>query len=151
VKLAASFDVARFRNAPPEVVDAASEPDEPAAPETQSEGVADAITQPDLEQSAAESSTMAASKPTVADATAVRAEAIAHARAVIDLCRLAGQPQMAGRFLVEDAGLDDIRNRLLAAKAEATPEITAAHAQPGRASTANPWGDVIARTFKTKG
>ena len=78
-------------------------------------------------------------------------EAIAHARAVIDLCSLAGQPQMAGRFLEEDVGLDDVRNRLLAAKAEATPDITAAHAQPGRAATTNPWGEVIARTFKTKG
>ena len=30
------------------------------------------------------------------DPAAIRAEAIAHARAVVDLCRLAGQPQMAG-------------------------------------------------------
>ena len=151
VKLAASFDVARFRNAPPEVVDAASEPDDPAAPELQPEGVADANTQPAPEHSTAEVPSTATSKPTIADAAAIRAQAIAHARAVIDLCRLAGQPQMAGRFLEEDAGLDDVRNRLLAAKAEATPDITAAHAQPGRAATTNPWGEVIARTFKTKG
>ena len=151
VKLAASFDVAKFRNAPPEVVEAASEPDEPAAQEPQSEGVADANTQPDPEQSTAESQTAAAVEPTSADAATVRAEAIAHARAVIDLCRLAGQPQMAGRFLEEDVGLDDVRDRLLAAKAEATPDITAAHAQPGRTATTQSWGDVIARTFKTKG
>ena len=151
VKLAASFDVARFRNAPPEVVEAASEAEEPAAPEPQFEGVAEANTLPDPEHPAAEAPTVAASEPTVADAAAVRAEAIAHARAVIDLCRLAGQPQMAGRFLEEDASLDEVRNRLLAAKAEATPDITAAHAQPGRAATTNPWGEVIARTFKTKG
>jgi hypothetical protein len=85
------------------------------------------------------------------DAVGIRAEAIAHARAVIDLCRLAGKPQMAGGFLEEDASLDEVRNRLLAAKAVATPDITAAHAQPGRAATTNPWGEVIARTFKTKG
>ena len=151
VKLAASFDVARFRNAPPEVVEAASEPDEPPASEAQSEGVADANTQPDPEQSSAEAPTVAALEPTSADAATVRTEAIAHARAVIDLCRLAGQPQMAGRFLEEDVGLDEVRNRLLAAKAEATPDITAAHAQPGRAATTQSWGDVIARTFKTKG
>jgi ATP-dependent Clp protease protease subunit len=151
VKLAASFDVARFRNAPPEVVEAASEPDEPPASEAQSEGVADANTQPDPEQSSAEAPTVAAVEPTSADAATVRAEAIAHARAVIDLCRLAGQPQMAGRFLEEDVGLDEVRNRLLSAKAEVTPDITAAHAQPGRAATTNPWGEVIARTFKTKG
>ncbi|WP_052077315.1 head maturation protease, ClpP-related [Thalassobacter sp. 16PALIMAR09] len=151
VKLAASFDVARFRNAPPEVVEAASEPDEPAAQEPQSEGVADANTQPDPEQSTAEAQTEAESEATMAAAAMVRAEAIAHARAVIDLCRLAGQPQMAGRFLEEDVGLDEVRNRLLSAKAEATRDITASHAQPGRAATTQSWGDVIARTFKTKG
>ena len=151
VQLAASFDVARFCNAPPELVEAASEPEEPAAPEPQSEGVADANTPPAPEQSAAEAPPVAAVEPTSADVATVRAEAIAHARAVIDLCRLAGQPQMAGRFLEEDVGLDEVRNRLLAAKAEATPDITAAHAQPGRAATTNPWGEVIARTFKTKG
>ena len=86
------------------------------------------------------------------DAQAIRAEAIAHARAVIDLCRLAGQPQMSGRFLEEDVGLDEVRSRLLAAKATAVPDITSsAHAQPGRAITANPWGEVIARTFCQKG
>ena len=151
VKLVASFDVARFRNAPPEVVEAASEPDEPAAPEPQAEGVADANTQPDPEHLPADTQAVAAREPIMADTATVRAEAIAHARALIDLCRLAGQPQMAGRFLEEDLGLDEVRNRLLAAKAEATPDITAAHAQPGRAATTNPWGEVIARTFKTKG
>ena len=151
VKLAASFDVARFRNAPPEVVEAASEPGEPLATEPQIEGVADVNTLPDPEHPAAETPTMAASEPAMADTATVRAEAIAHARAVIDFCRLAGQPQMAGRFLEEDVGLEEVRNLLLAAKAEATPDITAAHAQPGRATTTQSWGDVIARTFKTKG
>lgn len=151
VKLAASFDVARFRNAPPEVVEAASEPDAPAAIETQTEGVANANTQPDPEHLPAEAQTAAEIEATMADAATVRAEAIAHARAVIDLCRLASQPQMAGRFLEEDVGLDEVRNRLLAAKAEAAPDITATHAQPGRAATTQSWGDVIARTFKTKG
>lgn len=151
VKLAASFDMARFRNPPPEVVEAASEPEEPAASEDQTEGVPDGNTQPDPDVVAQEAATSAAAGATASDATTVRAEAIAHARAVIDLCRLAGQPQMAGRFLEEDASLDDVRNRLLAAKAEATPDISAAHAQPGRAATTNPWGEVIARTFKTKG
>jgi len=151
VKLAASFDVARFRNAPPEVVEAASEPGEPLATEPQIEGVADANTQPDPEHPAADAPSQDAGEVTMTDTASVRAEAIAHARAVIDLCRLAGQPQMAGRFLEEDVGLDEVRNRLLAAKAEATPDITAAHAQPGRAATTQSWGDVIARTFKTKG
>jgi ATP-dependent Clp endopeptidase proteolytic subunit ClpP len=151
VKLAASFDVARFRNAPPAVIDAASEPEVPAVPEPQTEGVAEANTQADPERPAAEASNQAAGDATIADAASVRAEAIAHARAVIDLCRLAGQPQMAGRLLEDDIDLEDVRARLLAVKAAVTPDITAAHAQPGRAATTNTWGDVIARTFKTKG
>ncbi len=171
VKLAASFDVARFRNAPPELVEAASEPDEPSAPEPQTAGVAEANAQAAPERPAAKAPSMAASETTVAktvqtaipedgcdaaqnaapDHSTIRAEAIAHARAVIDLCRLAGQPQMAGWFLEEDIDLEDVRARLLAVKAAATPDITAAHAQPGRAATTNTWGDVIARTFKTKG
>ena len=160
VKLAASFDIARFRNAPAELTTAVGETgDEPPedarddpAPETP-----DADAGPDGGQTSVEPapspapiSTAEAPNP-APDAIAIRAEAIAHARVVIDLCRLAGQPQMAGRFLEEDAGLDEVRNRLLAAKAEATPDITAAHAQPGRAASTNPWGEVIARTFKTKG
>ena len=180
VKLAASFDVARFRNAPPEVVEAietvvgstgsdtdgASEadaagaddpegavghdtipPDEITPPENRDVGVSDGNTRP----SSPSESTVAAAD-TAPDATAIRAEAIAHARAVIDLCRLAGQLQMAGGFLEQDASLDDVRTRLLAAKAEATPDITSsAHAQPGRAASTTPWGEVIARTCKTKG
>jgi ATP-dependent Clp protease protease subunit len=46
------------------------------------------------------------------DPAAIRAEAIGHARAVVDLCRLAGQPQMAGRFLEEDVSLDAVRAAL---------------------------------------
>ena len=38
-----------------------------------------------------------------------------------------------------------------ATRAEAVPEISAAHPQPGRPSGARPWGDVIARTFRLKG
>ena len=95
---------------------------------------------------------MAADAPTMTDTSSVRAEAIAHARMVIDLCRLAGQPHMAGRFLEEDTDLDIVRSRLLAAKAEAEGlPPHSLHAQPGRAAASNPWGDVIARTFKTKG
>ena len=160
VKLAASFDIARFRNAPAELTFVVSEtgeellevaPDDPA-PETP-----DADAGPDAGQASVEPTPSPAPISTALvasaapDATAIRAEAIAHARVVIDLCRLAGQPQMAGRFLEGDIGLDEVRNRLLAAKAEATPDITAAHAQPGRAAATNPWGEVIARTFKTKG
>ena len=145
VKLAASFDVSRFRNAPPELVTAASEPDAPETAEPQTEDDVGTSAQPDPEQ-------LADTAPTMTDSASVRAEAIAHARMVIDLCRLAGQPHMAGRFLEEDTDLDMVRSRLLAAKAEAegVPPHSL-HAQPGRGAASNPWGDVIARTFKTKG
>ena len=160
VKLAASFDIARFRNAPAELTTAVLETDEvhdDIGSDDTADETRDADAGPDIGQTSAEpapspapTSTTAAPNPS-SDAIAIRAEAIAHARVIIDLCRLAGQPQMAGRFLEEDAGLDEVRNRLLAAKAEATPDITAAHAQPGRGGGANPWGDVIARTFRQKG
>ncbi len=187
VKLAASFDVARFRNAPPEVVEAVTEtvaaangfeddPDQTMKqgrlrfPQVMLGTTAPLQPTPQRQQrihrrrsgrcrvflsgtpappSPSESSV--AVDNTAPEASVIRAEAIVHARAVIDLCRLAGQPQMAGPFLEEDVSLDEVRNRLLAAKAEATPDITAAHAQPGRAATTQSWGDVIARTFKTKG
>ena len=160
VKLAASFDIARFRNAPAElttaVSDASEEPLEVATddptPETPDADAGADGGQTSVEPAPAPAPIRATASPNPApDAIAIRAEAIAHARVVIDLCRLAGQPQMAGRFLEDDIGLDEVRTRLLAAKAEATPDITAAHAQPGRAAATNPWGEVIARTFKTKG
>ena len=86
-----------------------------------------------------------------ANAASIRADALSHARAVVDLCRLAGQPQMASGFLERDTGIDDVRAALLATRAEAVPDISAAHPQPGRPSGARPWGDVIARTFRLKG
>jgi ATP-dependent protease ClpP protease subunit len=195
VRIAASFDIGRFRNAPPELVEAVeadsaasdadiaagdndvAERDDPAptpdpaikvpvgnvdpvatadvaSPSNgQSGGVADGNTP----ASVVERCVAAANAPPDAlpdappDAGAIRAEAIAHARAVIELCRLAGQPQMAGRFLEEDASLDAVRASLLDAKAAATPQISPHHPQPGPNPTARPWGDVIALTFKLKG
>ena len=163
VRIAASFDIGRFRNAPPELVEAvaadsaASEADNVANEnDVAGEGRDDPPPVPDQQTKGPAGNVdalVAIDDPatTAPDATAIRAEAIAHARAVIDLCRLAGQPQMAGRFLEQDKGLDEIRNTLLAAKAEAEPEITSAHAQPGRGNATQAWGDVIARTFKLKG
>lgn len=84
-------------------------------------------------------------------AAGIRAEALTHARAVVDLCRLAGQPQMAGRFLERDTGLEEVGAALLAHRAETEPDISAAHPQPGRPSGARPLGDVFARTFRLKG
>lgn len=182
VRIAASFDIARFRNAPPALLrevaetvaasngfeadpdlttqatpptapgsdvgkhnitsdDTTTPVEDPSAPMGQSEGVSGADTLP----------SGGAAVTTAPDARTIRAEAIAHARAVIDLCRLAGQPQMAGRFLEQDASLDEVRTALLAAKAEAEPEIAPHHPQPGRSSAARPWGEIVARTFNLKG
>lgn len=155
VRIAASFDIGRFRNAPMalvEAVEAVVLEDAPATP-------VPVLPAPNEDTDAADGNLPATTDPTspgaatntAPDATAIRAEAIAHARAVIDLCRLAGQPQMAGRFLEQDASLDAVRAKLLAAKAEAEPDISAHHPQPGPGPSARPWGDVIARTFKSKG
>ena len=85
------------------------------------------------------------------DPAAIRAEALAHAAAVIDLCALAGLPLQARRFLEAGASLDEVRAALLSARADATPDVTGLHPQPGRPADARPWGEVIARTFKPKG
>ena len=67
---------------------------------------------------------------------------------MIDLCRLAGLPQMAASFLEREASLDQVRAALLAARADAGPEVDPHHPQPGRAAGIQPWAEVIARTFK---
>ncbi|MDP3342808.1 head maturation protease, ClpP-related [Frigidibacter sp.] len=159
VRIAASFDIARFRNAPPAlaeaIADPASESDQDGN-ETAEDVIGDEIGdeapavpgEPKPERGKPPSPDPVA---TGIDPTAIRRDAIAHARAVVDLCRLAGQPQMAGRFLEEDASLDAVRSSLLAARAEAEAQISPHHPQPGPTPTARPWGDVIARTFKLKG
>lgn len=92
-----------------------------------------------------------AADPEPPDPAAIRAEVLAHAAAVIDLCALAGLPLQARRFLDTGANLDEVRAALLTARADATPEVTALHPQPGRTADARPWGEVIARTFKPRG
>jgi hypothetical protein len=113
---------------------------------------ADADADPDAEGAPGDAATEPASPIGEApDAAGIRAEALAHASAVIDLCALAGLPLQARRFLETGATVDDVRAALLAARADATPEVTALHPQPGRPSGAQPWGEVIARTFKPRG
>lgn len=159
VRIAASFDIARFRNAPPALAEAitapASESDQDGN-KTAGNAIGDEIGDeatavPDEPEP--EPGKPACPKPVVTgiDPTAIRRDAIAHARAVVDLCRLAGEPQRAGRFLEEDASLDAVRSSLLAARAEAEAQISPHHPQPGPTPIARPWGDVIARTFKMKG
>uniref|UniRef100_UPI0026292C31 ATP-dependent Clp protease proteolytic subunit n=1 Tax=uncultured Paracoccus sp. TaxID=189685 RepID=UPI0026292C31 len=171
VRIAARFDIARFRNAPPALAEAiaagtdsgddndgddndgaGTDAAEAAGGAEESDGASGAgeeeIAGTDAQQPPVETPAPGGAQP---DPAAIRAEAITHARAVVDLCRLAGQPQMAGRFLESDADLDNVRAALLAAKAEAEPEIAGHHAQPGRPSSTRPWGEIVARTFRLKG
>ena len=182
VRMAARFDICRFRNAPPDLVEAVDGADREGVPaednpetdinthpeidsivdgdvepadSTGEAGSDDALVEPEGHGVADDMLSPLAPIPAPdgasPDPAAIRAEVIAHARSVVDLCRLAGQPQMAGRFLEQDASLDDVRITLLAVKAEAEPEIAAHHPQPGRSTTARPWGEIVARTFKLKG
>jgi ATP-dependent protease ClpP protease subunit len=159
VRIAASFDIARFRNAPPALAEAIADPASESDQDV-NEAAGDVICDEIGDEAPViqgepepEPGTPPSPDPVVTgiDPTAIRRDAIAHARAVIDLCRLGGQPQMAGRFLEQDASLDVVRSSLLAARVEAEAQISPHHPQPGPTPTARPWGDVIARTFKLKG
>jgi len=145
VKIAASFDVTRFRNAPAAVVEALARRDSAETqdrPEAATTSIASAATPPTGDPAAV---------PATPDPSTARTEAMDYARAVVDLCRLAGRPQMAAGFLEREVPLDEVRAALLAARAEAAPEITSHHAQPGPGPSARPWADIINRTFKRKG
>jgi ATP-dependent Clp protease protease subunit len=111
VRIAARFDIGRFRNAPPVLVEAVEAEPEPRRRERRrrdrsgrrhrrdadGDQVEDAEDEPAAaptpSQPPAETPPPSGAPP---DPAAIRAEAIGHARAVVDLCRLAGQPQMAG-------------------------------------------------------
>jgi len=131
VKMAASFDVSRFRNAPPAIIAAVKAKDEPVTVEPEPDASPVVEADPDPET--------------------IRSEAMAYAKTVVDLCRLAGQPQMAASFLSAETSLEDIRKVLIDARAADDPDISSTHPQSGPAPQAKPWGDVIARTFKRKG
>jgi ATP-dependent protease ClpP protease subunit len=178
VRIAARFDIGRFRNAPPELVEIAegdgtdaepvpsgNESEDPAAdivgsdddetpdadPASCSEITERDVADGNIPPGDGDPETSVAATDAAPDPGTIRAEVLAHARAVVDLCRLAGQPQMAGRFLEADASLDEVRATLLALRSEAEPEIASQHPQPGRSSAARPWGEIVARTFKLKG
>jgi ATP-dependent protease ClpP protease subunit len=146
VRIAASFDVSRFQNAPLEIVagvKAAEAPD--PTPNPAPVAKVEPVEEPEPGPAPA------AKVDPAPDATAIRNEAMTYAKAVVDLCRLAGQPQMAASFLTDEASLEDIRKALIDAKAANEPDISSTHPQPGPSPQAKPWGDVIARTFKRKG
>ena len=91
VRIAARFDVGRFRNAPPAVVQAIEMRSWRHRPGGRCAAVADdaAATEETVDPASADPIDPAP------DPAAIRAEAIAHASAVIDLCALAGLPLQA--------------------------------------------------------
>jgi len=165
VRIAASFDITRFRNAPADLVEAVEKVglQDNAGPESgdAADGTQAPVPEPtdaiEPEPAPVKPGETAAvsepnpSAPVPPNPVAIHNEVMTYAKAVVDLCRLAGQPQMAASFLTAETSLEDIRKALIDAKAAIEPEITSAHPQPGPAPQAKPWGDVIARTFKRKG
>ncbi|SHF46675.1 ATP-dependent protease ClpP, protease subunit [Ruegeria intermedia] len=135
VKMAARFDMSGFRNTPEAIV-------------ATMKAKADPVT---VEPEPAPKPAVGSKAGPEPDPATIRTEAMAYAKTVVDLCRLAGQPQMAAGFLEAETSLEDVRKALIDARAAADPDISATHPQPGPAPQAKPWGDVIARTFKRKG
>ncbi|MBL4557666.1 MAG: Clp protease ClpP [Rhodobacteraceae bacterium] len=134
VRIAARFDIGRFRNAPPVLIEAVEADPDPdgaeieADEETDGDAEGDQLSDADDEQAAAPGVPQppANSPPPSGappDPAAIRSEAIGMpARWSISAVSRASR-RWAGRFLEEDASLDAVRAALLAAKAEAEPEI----------------------------
>jgi ATP-dependent Clp protease protease subunit len=174
VRIAARFDIGRFRNAPPVLVEQVEA--EPEEPDDRSDGRIDrghrrrtradgdrrgrgrrgrsaAAPTPSAEGYRRRRRRPAARRPIRVHRppAAIRAEAIGPCPRRRRSLPPRG-PAADGRPLPrEDASLDEVRAALLAAKAEAEPEIAPHHPQPGRSSAARPWGEIVARTFKLKG
>jgi ATP-dependent Clp protease, protease subunit len=145
VKIAASFDVSRFQNTPPEIIEAVKPAEKSAI------SVVDPAPKSEMSAKADPIPAQAQKPDPVPDPAAIRSEAMTYAKTVVDLCRIAGQMQMAAGFLASETSLEDIRKALIDAKAANEPDISSTHPQPGPSPEAKPWGDVIARTFKRKG
>jgi len=151
VKMAASFDVSGFQNTPPEIVEVVKAVEKPVvavgkpAAKTEPTAKVDPVTDPQPNAAPVPKSN------SVPDPAAIRTEAMTYAKTVVDLCRLAGQPQMAAGFLEAETNLDAIRKSLIDARAKDDPDISSNHPQPGKSVDARPRADVIANTFKRKG
>ncbi|NOX72866.1 MAG: hypothetical protein GXP03_04350 [Alphaproteobacteria bacterium] len=166
VKMAASFDVSQFQNTPPEIVEAVKPAEKPTMavveptpkpePSTKADPVPEPVQKPAPGAKIKPVVAAVAPQPKpetapISDPAAIRSEAMVYAKTVVDLCRLAGQPQMAAGFLASETSLEDIRKSLIDARAADDPDISSTHPQPGKHSDSRPWADVIAQTFKRKG
>jgi signal peptide peptidase SppA len=79
------------------------------------------------------------------------AAAIAYAAEVAELCVLAGRPASAAAFIAKRTPVAEVRRALLSARAaEDEARVIDPHRPPASASRDHGWGDVIAKTFRTK-
>lgn len=152
VRIAASFDLARFRR-PPEAVLAAfgtaASSNEQEKTMTDTPDPAGTPAAPP----AADSSPATPPDPAAIEARA-RAQALAYAREVAEVCALAGEPGRAAAFLAKATPIDDVRRALIEARAAAdAASAIDGHREP-RAAAEPPadrgWGDVIVRLFPRK-
>jgi ATP-dependent Clp protease protease subunit len=141
IRATARFDLSHFRNAP------AALADDPLKEEPMP---ADAPPAPAPE-------TAPAPDPTpISEAVEarVRAETLAYAREVSDLCALAGVPQRAAAFIAAATPLPEVRTTLIEVRARADEQSVIDGALDARARKAPPadhgWGPVIARMFPSK-
>ncbi len=133
VKMAAMFDLSKFKHAPAAlVVDLDAEQVEP-----------DQETEPEAE-------TPEQDDPEVIDVDAIsihaRTDALSYARQVAELCALAHRPERVGEFLAASTTVDNVRAALLDEAAAAQVEIDSRHAA-ARADESSKvlWGRVIGR------
>ncbi|MEO5337969.1 MAG: Clp protease ClpP [Magnetospirillum sp. WYHS-4] len=146
IRATARFDLSRFRNAPAVLADEHladdplkedSMPDAaPPAPATEMAPAPDPMPGPETVEAR------------------VRAETLAYAREVSDLCALAGVPQRAAAFIAAATSLSEVRNALIEARARADEQAVIDGGRDPRTPKAPPadhgWGPVIARMFSTK-
>ena len=180
VRIAARFDIGRFRNAPPELVEAVERRTGPT-PKAFRTGTVPRPRRPTSTGATTDVDARRRCRTAVGDRGADVADGdmppadadpetgVAATNAAPDRrrhprrghrpcprCRRSLPPRgpaADGRAASSNRtpSLDEVRTALLAAKAEAEPEIAAHHPQPGRTSAARPWGEIVARTFKLKG
>lgn len=157
VRIAASFDLMRFRHPPTTwapgaeqdlrnqhqatpMTDIISEPTEPdpATPADVPREQRDKTSEPDL---------------TAVEAR-IRDDTLGYARAVTELCALAGQPGRSHAFLAQATPLEAVRAALLEARAGADDDTLIDSHRHARVIATPPadrgWGDVIARLFPRK-
>ena len=139
--ISARFDLSRFRNAP--VIGTGDITKEtmmtdatPPAPAPETAPATDPVTDTDAIEAR------------------VRAETLAYAREVADLCVLAGEPQRASEFIAAAMPLADVRNALIEVRARAEEQSVIDGTREARTPKAPPadrgWGPVIARMFPAK-